>query len=101
LIPVEENVQNHSIILVPDLSLVDNSEDFGTAIVKRYYKETGSIIHILDPKELLRLVHGAQMAVHSDKRLTLLMAFHYFLTERAKIAVKNGYADFDFLIITK
>jgi len=46
-------------------------------------------LHILDPAELLRVVQAAEMIFEDSEHLTKMMAFDWYLMERAKISIKS------------
>lgn len=79
----------HAIIMVPDLSLLEDATDLGVDFILSFMEETGGFLHILDPAELLRVVQAAE--AHSDRSqiLTRMMTFDLYLMERAKAVRAN------------
>jgi hypothetical protein len=93
-IEVEREHPAHAIILVPDLTLLSESKDFGGDFVRRFYSESGAILHILDPAELLRMVQVAATIADKSRRVSSIMAFDWYLMERAKRTVTLKTPDF-------
>lgn len=85
-IDVEREQPAHGIILIPDLGLVTDRTAFGAPMIRDFMKSAGSFIHILDVAELLRVVQAAEIIYSRGKTVTLMMAFDYYLIERAKKA---------------
>lgn len=80
----------HAVILVPDLSLLsDGSIDLSD--IEPFMRKTGSFLHVLDPSELLRMVQAAQQIARAGSSATVMMAFDFYLMERAKksLEIKN------------
>lgn len=101
-IEVIRDKQNQVIILVPELSLLADSNEWGKKAIKEFYDETGSVFQILDPKELLRLVQGAHMvSLNYGGAIPLLMAFRHLLTERVKSVLEQDTVYLDFIIRTR
>jgi hypothetical protein len=96
-IEVERTNPTHVIVLVPDLSLLANVTEFGGDFIRKASLECGGIFHILDPSELLRVVQAAEMISASSTTLTKIMAFDYYLMERAKRAVISRTPNFGIL----
>jgi hypothetical protein len=96
-IEVERTNPTHVIVLVPDLSLLANATEFGGAFLRKASLDCGGIFHILDPSELLRVVQAAEMISASSKAVTPIMAFDYYLMERAKRAAKHSTPNFGVL----
>jgi len=78
-----------AVILVPDLSLLQDATQFGPEFVLRFMRTTGGFLHILDPAELLRIVQGGEMIAATSQILTPLMAFDHCLLERARIMMRS------------
>ncbi|MFC3677041.1 hypothetical protein [Ferrovibrio xuzhouensis] len=81
---IERTKPMHGIILIPDLDLVENRALYGTRFITDFMSATGSFIHILDTSELLRIVQAAEMIAARGKTTTPMMAFDYYLVERAR-----------------
>lgn len=86
---VERAKPPHTIILVPDLTLLADAREFGGPFLQRFYRDTGGILHFLDPAELLRIVQAAEIVSGRSETVTPIMAFDYYLIERLKQAAKN------------
>lgn len=86
---IEREKPVHAIILVPDLSLLQDASEFGTEFIYEFMRATGGYLHILDPAELLRVVQAAGMIARDSDTLSEMMAFDWYLMERAKRAVRN------------
>lgn len=84
---IEREKPAHAIILVPDLSLLQNTSELGANFIYEFMKTTGGYLHILDPAELLRIVQAAGMIAEDSERLSVMMAFDWYLMERAKLAI--------------
>jgi hypothetical protein len=97
-IVIERQQPVHAIVLVPDLSLLGDSTEFGGESIKRFAGETSSFLHILDPSELLRMVQSAVKISSLGKTTTPMMAFDYYMVERLKRAVKLDTANFGMLL---
>ncbi|XDB00040.1 hypothetical protein AB1M95_09105 [Sulfitobacter sp. LCG007] len=80
----------HAIVLVPDLGLIVDPQKYGLEFIKSFMDETGGFAHLLDISELLRVVQAAEMLAALGKTTTPIMAFDYYLIERAKEAEKAG-----------
>jgi len=86
---IEREKPPHAIILVPDLSLLENASDLGAKFIRNFMEITGGYLHILDTAELLRVVQAAGMIAEGSKSLSKMMAFDWYLMERAKRAIDN------------
>jgi hypothetical protein len=80
----------HAIVLIPDLDLVDDPSAYGIEFVESFMRTTGGFPHLLDISELLRIVQAAEMIVKRGTTTTLMMAFDYYLMERAKRVADAG-----------
>ena len=80
----------HAIILIPEFALIENQERFGPAFIAEFMETTGGFIHLLDVAELLRVVQAAEMISRGSSKVTPLMAFDYYLMERAKLTRDAG-----------
>jgi hypothetical protein len=94
---IEREKPAHAIILVPDLSLLDEAFELGPKFVYRFMQATGGYLHILDPAELLRVVQAAEMIARDSTRVSTIMAFDWYLVERAKLAVDRPTPHFGVL----
>jgi hypothetical protein len=89
-IDIERTKAMHAIVLVPDLTLIESPKDYGRQFIAEFIKETGSFLHILDIAELLRVVQAAEMIAKRSTTLTPIMAFDYYLLQRAEKAMESG-----------
>tara|TARA_R110002094_G_scaffold212378_1_gene182872 strand:- start:765 stop:1988 length:1224 start_codon:yes stop_codon:yes gene_type:complete len=80
----------HAIVLVPDLELIEDPQQYGSEFIKDFMADTGGFAHLLDISELLRVVQAAQMIAARGTTTTPMMAFDYYLIERAKKAAEAG-----------
>lgn len=88
---IERSKPMHGIILIPDLDLIEDRESFGRDLIAEFKETTGGgFLHLLDISELLRIVQAAEMISARSTTTTLMMAFDYYLMERAKYAVQAG-----------
>jgi hypothetical protein len=88
----------HCIILVPDLTLLDNQKGWGRPALLDFMEQTKGFLHILDPNQLLRIVQAAEIIEAQSSQLTRLEAFDYYLMERFKQAVEHDTPNFDMLL---
>jgi hypothetical protein len=86
---VERTQPIHSIILVPDLSLLGGATELGVAFMLNFFETTKGFLHILDPAELLRIVQAAEIIAEESDDLTVMMAFDYYLMQRSHRAVQQ------------
>lgn len=87
---VERENPVHAIVLVPELDLVDDHDAYGIEFMKEFMGATGGYAHLLDIAELLRIVQAAEMIAARGQTTTPMMAFDYYLIERAKKAAEAG-----------
>ncbi|CUH62464.1 hypothetical protein TG4357_00120 [Thalassovita gelatinovora] len=80
----------HAIVLIPDLDLIEDPQKYGLEFIKSFMAETGGFPHLLDISELLRVVQAAEMMAARGETTTPMMAFDYYLIERAKKAANAG-----------
>lgn len=83
-IDVERSKPAHAIVLIPEFALVENQGQYGPAFIADFMEATGGFIHLLDLAELLRVVQAAEMISRGSGKVTPLMAFDYYLMERAE-----------------
>ena len=89
-IDVERSKPAHAVILIPEFDLIENQENYGLGFITDFMKATGSFIHLLDLTELLRVVQAAEIISRGSEKVTPLMAFDYYLMERAKRTCDAG-----------
>ncbi|MBI5889253.1 MAG: hypothetical protein HZB47_01070 [Nitrosomonadales bacterium] len=80
----------HGIVLIPDLDLIQDQENYGSELIQEFLRDAGGFIHLLDIAELLRIVQAAEMIAARGTTTTPMMAFDYYLIERAKKSIKAG-----------
>jgi len=98
-IELERNQPIHAIILVPDLALLANDSQEWFASIAAFMKKTGGFLHILDTVQLFRMSQAASMISKAAEKSTPMMAFHFYLMERAKAVSKSGSIDFDMVLL--
>lgn len=89
-IDVERSKPAHAIVLIPEFDLIENQGHYGPAFIVDFMQATGGFIHLLDLAELLRVVQAAEMISRGSETVTPLMAFDYYLMERAKLTHDAG-----------
>ncbi|MFC3440001.1 hypothetical protein ACFOKF_02105 [Sphingobium rhizovicinum] len=87
---IEREKPAHAIVLIPDLELVEDQAAYGIDFIRDFMTATGAFPHLLDISELLRVVQAAEMIAARGTTTTPIMAFDYYLTERAEKAVNAG-----------
>lgn len=90
ILSINRDKPAHAIVLVPDLDLIEDRQKYGLKFIKGFMAETGGFAHLLDISELLRVVQAAEMLAARGKTTTPMMAFDYYLIERAKKAANAG-----------
>ena len=90
LLDVERTQPMHGIVLIPDLDLIQDREAYGLTFIKKFMETTNSFLHLLDIAELLRIVQAAEMIAARGTKTTPMMAFDYYLVERAKKTLAAG-----------
>jgi hypothetical protein len=94
---VERTKAPHVIVLVPDLTLLSEATEFGGNFIQQSSVECGGFFHILDPSELLRVVQAAEMIAAKGLTTSLIMAFDYYLLQRAERAITHETPNFGVL----
>ena len=89
-INVERTLPIHSIVIIPDLDLIEDHATYGLQFIQKFMKDTGGFLHLLDISELLRIVQAAEMIAARNTKTTPMMAFDYYLIERAKKTLEAG-----------
>ncbi len=87
---VERSRSSHGIILIPDLYLIEDQKAYGLQLIQEFVDATGGFLHLLDISELLRVVQAAEMIAARGTTTTPMMAFDYYLIERAKKTLDAG-----------
>lgn len=90
ILSISRDQPAHAIVLVPDLDLIQNREEYGAEFIKEFMANTGGFSHLLDIAELLRVVQAAEMLAARGQTTTPMMAFDYYLIERLKKAAGAG-----------
>jgi hypothetical protein len=88
-IEIERSNPAHAIVLVPDLDLVEDRLDYGVELMTEFMEATGGFLHLVDISELLRIVQASEMLAKKGKSTTTMMAFDFYLMERASLAAQN------------
>ena len=89
-IDVERTQPAHAIVMIPDLDLIEDREAYGLSMIRDFGKATDGFIHIVDISELLRIVRAAERSSTNSENVTPMMAFDYYLIQRAKEACEAG-----------
>lgn len=87
---IEREKPAHAIVLIPDLELVEDHAAYGIEFMRDFMGATGGFAHLLDISELLRIVQAAEIIAAQGKTTTPMMAFDYYLMQRAEKAVDAG-----------
>lgn len=87
---IEREQPMHCIVLVPDFDLIQDRSHYDRDFIASFMQATGGYLHLLDLPELLRVVQAAQMISKQGTTTTPMMAFDYYLLERAKETLKAG-----------
>jgi hypothetical protein len=97
-VQVERTLPIHCVVLVPDLSLLDESDGLGGDFLEKFLNENGAYLHFLDPAALLRSVqHAHMLSKNSEMGMPPIMTFDAALMIRWKEAVKHATPDVDLL----
>jgi len=97
-VEIERTQPIHAIVLIPDLDLVEDRENYGLQYIHNFMKDTGGFLHLLDIAELLRMVQAAEMIAARGTGTTPIMAFDYYLLERTKMSLKQENLCFGMLL---
>src|SRR5262249_12811232 len=97
VINIERERPMHAIVLVPDLDLLCDGGVDGLERALEFMKKTGGFLHLLDGAELLRMVQAAETISGTEKSVSSIMAFDYYLMERAQKACEVGTLRFSML----
>lgn len=88
-VEIERTQPIHAIVLIPDLDLIEDRQNYDLKFILEFIKVTGGFLHLLDIAELLRMVQAAEMIATRGTTTTPMMAFDFYLIERAKLALKE------------
>lgn len=97
-VEIERTQPIHAIVLIPDLDLVEDRDNYGLQFIHKFMKDTGGFLHLLDIAELLRMVQAAEMIAARGTATTPMMAFDYYLLERTKVSLKQENLCFGMLL---
>lgn len=101
LIQVERSEPIHAIVLIPEFDLIEDHNRYGPEFIAGFMEATGGFIHLLDIAELLRVVQAAEILSRGSQKITPLMAFDYYLMERAERTRDAGTLCIEVLLRTK
>lgn len=87
---IEREKPAHAIVLIPDLDLIEDDAAYGIEFMRDFMRATGGFAHLLDISELLRVVQAAEIIAKRGTKVTPMMAFDYYLMERAEKALQAG-----------
>ncbi len=98
-IEVDRSASVQCIVLVPDLTLMNESADLGGPFIDRFFQETGAFLHFLDPVGLLRSVqHAIMLSKNSESGLPPITTFDAALMVRWEEAKKSATPNFALLM---
>lgn len=87
---VERSQPVHAIVLVPEFDLIQDAARYDRMFMANFMQATKGFLHFLDIAELLRVVQAAEMLAKRGTTTTPMMAFDYYLIERAKKSLAAG-----------
>ncbi len=90
----------HAIVLIPDFDLIQDQASYGKEFIADFMQATKGFLHFLDIAELLRVVQAAEMIARRGTSTTPMMAFDYYLIERAKKTLEAGTLSIEVLLRT-
>jgi len=97
-VEIERTHPVHAIVLIPEFDLVEDREVYNLKFVAEFVQATGGYLHLVDISELLRIVQAAEMISARSNSVTPMMAFDYYLIERAKKCRAAGTLCFGMLL---
>lgn len=97
-VELERQMAPHSIILVPELALLADSNAHWWNCMIEFMEETGGYLHFLDTVQLFRIMQAANMIAEVSQKSTPMMAFDYYLMERPKILAQYRSITVDVLL---
>jgi len=80
----------HAIVLLPDFDLVQDAARYDRKFMADFMQATKGFLHFLDVAELLRVVQASEMLAKLGTTTTPMMAFDYYLIERAQKTLAAG-----------
>ena len=89
ILSIERERPAHAIVLIPDLDLIEDRAAYGVDFIRDFLGATGGFPHLLDISELLRIVQAAGVIAGRSTNTTPMMAFDYYLMERAEMALTS------------
>jgi hypothetical protein len=72
--------------------------DFGRAFIRDWTKEHRAFLHILDPSQLFRMVHAAEMLSARSSHFSARDCFDAHLVERHRTSLEQPTSDFDLIL---
>lgn len=97
VIELERTQPPHAIILVPELELMADDVVWFPRI-QEFMRATGGFLHILDTIQLFRMMQGARMISEASNETTPMMAFDFYLLQRAEAVVARGTINIDMVL---
>jgi hypothetical protein len=88
----------HAIVLIPDFDLIQDPNRYGRNFIVDFMRATNGFLHLLDIAELLRVVQAAEMIAKRGTTTTPMMAFDYYLVERAKKTLEADMLSIEVLL---
>lgn len=98
IIPIAKIESIHCIIVLSDLSTIENSEIVKKEVFENFARTTKAFLHIVDLNELERIVQAAHMIVKHSNNISIIQAFEFYLIERAKKVMEAGRLDIQVLL---
>jgi hypothetical protein len=95
---LNRNQPVHAIVLVPDFDLIEDPGRYGKEFITDFMSGTKGFLHLLDIAELMRVVQAAEMIARRGNSVTQMMAFDYYLVERAKKTLEAGMLSIEVLL---
>jgi hypothetical protein len=80
---------HHCVIVVPDLSLLDDDEEFGSPFLQKFMNQKNAILQIMDPPELLSAIFSTNRVHKRSPGLSRAHIFDYVLQKRWLTAIKT------------
>jgi len=98
VIRLERMKPPHCILLVPELDLLTEESHKWLSHIVHFMKSTGAFLHVLDTVQLFRMMQAAEMIAKASKSTTLMMAFDYYLIQRAEAVASRRSINFDMIL---
>ncbi|MFS2180067.1 hypothetical protein ACCC98_29635 [Rhizobium pisi] len=97
VIELERTQPPHAIILVPELELMADDMVWFPRI-EEFMRATGGFLHILDTIQLFRMMQAARMISEASNETSPMMAFDYYLLQRAEAVIARGAINIDMIL---